>query len=140
MTMKRYIEQLVEDLEEAKNHAPPENPELELLEDENALFELLELGEEIPLSERLGIPKKAFPPENQLNDNEIKLLVEKILELWGAYHYLADLPKGLPVRIAYKTLMSVWEDPVPYCALGNFHFDFYSHELDQYVQPMNTCR
>ena len=47
MTLKRYIEQLMEDLEEAKNQAPVENPELELLEDENSLFQLLELGEEI---------------------------------------------------------------------------------------------
>lgn len=135
MSLRRYVEQILEDLEEAKNQAPQEIHELQHLEDEDSLFKLLELGDELPLSERLGIPKKIFPPENKLDDQEVQLLVDKILELWESFHYLADFPKGLPIRIAYKTLMDVWDDRVPYCALGHFHFDFCNHDLDQYVKP-----
>ena len=54
----------------------------------------------------------------------VKILVDKILDTWAAYNYLADLPKGLPIRIAYKTLLSVWSEDVPRMPTGTFSFRF----------------
>jgi hypothetical protein len=93
-----------------------------------------------PLSEHLGVSKELFPPSTQLEDDEIKIIVEKILDVWAVYHYLADLPEGLPIRIAYETLLSVWDETVSCFPVGNFHFDFYEINLEQYCNPKNQER
>ena len=53
------------------------------------------------------------------------------------YHYHADLPEGLPIRIAYETLLSVWDEVVGSFPIGDFHFDFYDTDFDQYITKRN---
>lgn len=104
-------------------------------QDEEIASQVMELEYDCKaLSDHLGVPRDLFPPLEQLEEDEVKLIVEKILLTWAAYHFIADLPEGLPVRIAYSTLLRVWDEIVPCCPFGSFHFDFYDQELDQYVQ------
>lgn len=112
-------------MEELFNYA--DNFEVHILE--------IELAIEKPLSERLGVSRSLFPDADQLEDDEIHLIVKKILDVWAVYHYLADLPHGLPIRIAYRTLLSVWDESVMCLSTGHFHFDFYDQDLEQYVDP-----
>ncbi|MBS0655728.1 MAG: hypothetical protein JSR46_08120 [Verrucomicrobia bacterium] len=96
--------------------------------------QVLELEyQEKPLSEHLGISLEVFLPVEQLENDEVATIVDRILDVWAAYNYAADLPQGLPVRIAYETLLSVWDETVPCIPFGTFHFDFYDRDLDQYV-------
>jgi hypothetical protein len=105
-----------------------------LSQDLNVMYQFFELDyNSKPLSDHLGIGKELFPAAEQLEDDEIKTIVEKILETWAAYNYIADLPRGLPIRIAYKALLSVWDETVTCCPIGNYHFDFYEMELDRFV-------
>lgn len=107
-----------------------------LSQDEDVLFQVMEMEyNQKPLSEHLGIDKALFPPPENLEDDEIKAIVDKILETWAVYNYLADLPKGLPIRIAYTALLSVWDETVMSCPIGHVYFDFYEMELDKYVSP-----
>lgn len=105
-----------------------------LAENEEVMMQVMELEFDLkPLGDHLGISIEKFPSVESLEDDEVKILVDKILDTWAAYNYLADLPKGLPIRIAYKTLLSVWNEDVPRIPTGNFHFDFYELELEKYI-------
>lgn len=121
-------------LDLAKAHVPKDWEYLSTVEE--VQFQVMELEyNEKPLCVHLGVSKDIFPPADQLENDEIKAIVEKIVEVWAVYNYIADLPDGLPVRIAYDTLLSVWDETVPCFPFGHFHFDFYELELQQYVDP-----
>lgn len=133
--MSKEIEPVLDILDEAIKKVPSylaewdENPagfELHILE--------IEYGDEKPLGERLGVDKSVLPAAGELEEDEIDLLVEKIQDLWEAYHYLAEFPEGMPVRKAYEALLSVWDEPVMACTTGRFHFDFYGFEDGKYFQ------
>ncbi len=81
-----------------------------------------------PLSDHLGINKELFPSPAHLEDDEIKLIVDKILDTWAVYNYIADLPNGLSIRLAYEKLLSVWDETVPCFPFGNYYFDFYESD------------
>lgn len=130
--MNKNIAAVVEALERAKAHVPRDWDYLST--DEEVMLQVMEMEYmPKPLSEHLGVSKELFPASAQLEDDEIKILVEKILEVWAVYHYQADLPEGLPIRIAYETLLSVWDETVSCFPTGCFHFDFYEMDLEQYV-------
>lgn len=130
MNVNVNIAEVLEALERAKANVPKDWEYLS--EDEEIMDQVFEMEYMLqPLSAHLGVSKELFPPANQLEDDEIKIVVDKILEVWAIYHYFADLPEGLPIRIAYKTLLSVWDETVGCCPIGNFHFCF-SEELEEY--------
>ncbi len=134
MNVNKNVAELLKALERAKGFVPQDWDYI--ANDEDVMTQVMELEYMLkPLGEHLGVSKELFPSSTELENDEIKIIVEKILELWAAYHYLADLPEGLPVRIAYETLLSVWDEVVPCCPEGNFHFDFYERDLAQYVNP-----
>ena len=71
-----------------------------LATDEDVMAEVMEMEYmEKPLSAHLGVDKDLFPPVAELEEDEVKLIVDRILDLWAAYHYFADLPAGLPIRV-----------------------------------------
>lgn len=136
MNLNKNVVEVVEAMDRAKANVPQDWDYLS--NDENVIFEVIEMEYlPKPLSHHLGVGKELFPAAAELEDDEIKIIVDKILDLWATYHYLADLPKGLPIRIAYETLLSVWDETVACYPFGNFHFDFYELELDQYVSNTN---
>ncbi len=136
MNLNKNVTEVLKALDRAKAHVPQDWEYVS--NDENVMSQVIEMEYmPKPLSEHLGVSKELFPPSTQLEDDEIKIIVEKILDVWAAYHYLAELPKGLPIRIAYETLLSVWDETVSCFPFGNYHFDFYDMELDQYINHKN---
>lgn len=136
MNVDKNVTEVLEALDRAKALVPQDWEYIS--NDETIMFQVMELDyKQKPLSEHIGVSKDLFPTSAQLEEDEIKIVVEKILDVWADYHYLADLPEGLPIRIAYETLLSVWDETVPCCPFGNFHFDFYDRELEQYVNKKN---
>ena len=136
MDVNKDVADVLEALDHAKARVPQDWEYL--ANDERVMFQVMEMDYMLkPLGDHLGVSKEIFPPAAQLEDDEIKIIVEKILDTWAAYHYLADLPEGLPIRIAYETLLSVWDETVSSFPIGNFHFDFYDMELEQYVNRKN---
>ncbi len=136
MNLNKSVAEVLEALDRAKAHVPQDWEYLS--NDENVMSQVMEMEYmPKPLGDHLGVSKELFPASTQLEDDEIKIIVEKILDVWAVYHYLADLPEGLPIRIAYETLLSVWDETVSCFPVGNFHFDFYEMELEQYVNHKN---
>ena len=136
MNLNKSVAEVLEALDRAKAHVPQDWEYLS--NDENVMSQVMEMEYmPKPLGDHLGVSKELFPASTQLEDDEIKIIVEKILDVWAVYHYLADLPEGLPIRIAYETLLSVWDETVSCFPVGNFHFDFYEMELEQFVNHKN---
>ena len=136
MNLNKNVEEVLEALDRAKAHVPQDWEYLS--SDENLISQVVEMEYmPKPLGDHLSVSKELFPASTLLEDDEIKIIVEKILDVWAVYHYLADLPEGLPIRIAYETLLSVWDETVSCFPVGNFHFDFYEMELEQYVNHKN---
>jgi len=134
--MNKNITEVLEALDRSKANVP-KNWEY-LADDEEVMSQVIEMEYMLkPLSEHLGVSIELFPSTTELEDDEIKIIVDKMLDTWAVYHYFADLPKGLPIRIAYDTLLSVWDEIVSCYPEGCFHFDFYERELEQYIKPKN---
>lgn len=127
--MRPQIVDVLDVLKTAQNKVP--SYMAAWLDNDPNIVHLLEidLGEEKPLCERLGVSKGVFPPVENLEDEEVEILVQKIQELWEAYHYIADLPPGISSREAYQALLHVWEEPVMMFATGRWHFDFCDLDL-----------
>jgi hypothetical protein len=136
MNLNKNVAEVLEALDRAKAHVPQDWEYLS--NDENVMSQVMEMEYMLkPLGEHLGVGKELFPDPTQLEDDEIKIIVEKILDVWAVYHYFAHLPEGLPIRIAYQVLLSVWDETVSCFPVGNFHFDFCDMELEQYVNHKN---
>lgn len=134
MTLNFEVEEVLQALESAKARAPQVWEGL--LEDPEVMMQIMEMEYNVkPLYEHLGIRKEVFPPVEKLECDEVKAIVEKILDVWSSFHYLADLPEKLPIRIAYTALLSVWEEMVMCCPVGNVHFEFHHMHLDKYINP-----
>lgn len=139
MSFSKSVIDLLQALEKAKQRVPLSKEDMEALTKFELDFPLhlleLEFGQDKAMSERLSIRRNMFLPEPELDDAEIKAVVNKILEVWALYNYHADFPHGLCLRKAYRLLLKVWDEKVMSCITGSFHFDFYDEELEKYVDP-----
>ncbi len=132
MKANENIDDILQALERSKTNVYKDQDYL--AQDKDVMMQVMELEFDLkPLGGHLGVLMEQFPSAESLEDDEVKTLVDKILDTWAAYNYLADLPEGLPIRIAYKTLLSVWNEEVPRMPTGHFHFDFYELELEKYI-------
>ncbi len=139
MTKFTYDE-IIQNLMRAKDEAPRDLDQF-INNDSNFDLHLLELDlwemDVIPeksMGERMGIKLESFPEVEELEEDEIKTIVDGIVDIWSQYHCVANLPAGLPYRIAYETLLSVWNEPVTIFASGHFHFDYCDIDFDQYIK------
>lgn len=137
---KFTYDEMIESLLRAKNEAPKDLDKFLNMDSsfDLHLFELemweMNVTPEKSMGDRLGIKLESFPMTAELEEDEIKAIVDKIIEVFALHHCIPDLPVGLPCRIAYEALQSIWNDPVTIFASGHFHFDFCSLDLDQHIK------
>ena len=133
--MQKYVDQLVEILEEA-HHNRPMPRYLELPEDMECLRDVIDLEMSFEEDEKtmeaiFGVPKIYFPPENRLSDEQIRQLIESIIALWRAFHYEADFRKGeFSERERYTKLVACLEKTYPLFrgTNGTWHIEMYDYE------------
>ena len=136
LNLNENIASVIEALDRAKSQVPPDWDSLSM--DEDSMCQVMEMEYmEKPLSAHLGVNKELFPSLTQLEDDEVKIIVEKILEVWAVYHYHANLPNGLPIRIVYEVLLSVWDETVGLFPEGRCHFDFCELDLERFIIERN---
>ncbi|WP_456408642.1 hypothetical protein [Caldithrix abyssi] len=58
----------------------------------------------VPMYEYLKIDPKTFPPEQTLDDLELKAQYSRLEQLLNAHNIVIDLVEALPLRLAYKFL------------------------------------
>lgn len=139
--MQRYIEQLIDDLRQAAEQAPPDIIDDPEIDDEEALEMELEEAERIvtgpfeKMSDILGIPKKMLPGPNRLNDEHVSLLVPEIEKLLNAYNFYPDYPEKVPYNLLYKALYDIWDDDFVKVNSGQYHIEFCDYDEDNCPFP-----
>ncbi len=123
--MERYIQQLIEDLEQAANNPPKpsyfETPPV--FEDDPSMAEL----SMVPFNsiEKLtGIKQEAFPDFNDLNGSQWRALLNAIFEVFNSLLIkLIDVPKGIPKELLYDVIISNWHHPVQYLPMSGMDLE-----------------
>jgi uncharacterized protein YecE (DUF72 family) len=113
---------ILEALETSKIRAPKDQEYVEEI-DEEIMAQVIELEyDPKPLGDHLGISLEQLPAVGDLENDELEILVGKILDTWAAYNYFADFSNNVSIRIAYKELLNVWNDETPRTTTGRYHF------------------
>lgn len=139
--MKRYIEQLIEDLREAALQAPGDPFDDENLDIEEALdMELEEVerftsGPHEKLSYILGVPKNHLPVPDRLKDEEMGLIVPELISLLNAYNFLPEYPKEIPSAMLYRALYNIWDDEFVLMSFGTIHIEFCDYDEEECPFP-----
>ncbi len=115
--MRRYIEQLIEDLRKARNYDdPPEMMEdflicqTEEAEDKVADVEEYLNGPRQPLSQILGIEKEKLPPPERLSDEQAEVLAGEMEKLWRHFRFYPSYPDdNFPGKVRYRLLRDSWD-------------------------------
>ncbi len=114
--MKRYIEQLIEDLEEAAAN-PPKEVFIEpppFLDDDPITAEVA-LVPYKSIEEWTGIKQEVFPELNNLQGDEWERVNTAIFKVFDALRLeLVDAPPDIPPEWLYDVLTTNWKHPVQY--------------------------
>ena len=135
--MQKYVDQLLEMLQEAQSNRPAPRY-IELPEEMECLRDVIDMEmsikEEGPTMESIfGVEQIYFPPENRLSDDQIGQLKRGILDLWRAFNYEADFRRGeFTEREQYTKLVENWKESHPLLkgTRGTWHIEIFDYEQD----------
>lgn len=126
--MEKYIEQLIEDLEElaSSSHEMPYIESPPHLEEAPDIAELALVPYKTIL-EWTGLDPDIFPDMTQLNAAQCKSVNEAIFKVFQAFHIdLIDIPKDISSEILYDALITNWDQYVQYLPSSGFDLEFCS--------------
>lgn len=146
--MKRYIEQLIEDLKSAALEAPDDPfDDLEMDDDEALEMELEEVdrfenGPLEKLSDIVGIAKINLPNPERLTEDEMEKIVPELVKLLQAYNFYPEFPAKVPHGMLYKAIYNIWDDEFVPMTFGSIHIDFcdYNEEDCPFPGYCNLCK
>lgn len=145
--MEPYITQLIEDLEKVAQERL-ECPDYTILNPDHPAIDYgldyvvaLECAPDLPFYEAFGIPAEAFPPPEQLSEEQAQKVNQAILKLWEVNHVFANLPEKLPSQlILYRELRKRWqEDTIRVLPDGNTHIEFCHYVVGSCPWGMDFC-
>lgn len=112
--MKRYVEQLLEDIESVQANCIDKIEQLKADTTETTLDDFIEpeVEEGIKLSDLFDMQQFFLPDESYLDDEEVKVLSFAIVQLWRSYNLNPLFNKKLPKRIKYSLLRDYWNQVV----------------------------
>ena len=110
--MERYIQQLVEDIQNAHRQLTKEETEkVETFEQHIEEVERFLEGAEDLIQQNFGyhcnLHKEQFPPPERLTSEQMNKVCEAFDQLLFTWNIHADFPDNLPIEMAYETLVSV---------------------------------
>jgi hypothetical protein len=127
--MKKYIEQLLEDLR-AAHHTEEGVAQVELNEQTfEAHMEEIEnwVSGNLPPSSFAGqsnIDQNRFPAPDQLTEEEMEAVIAGIEGLFGSWNNSIDFREGMPTPLRYTLAVSLMAEDAFYVASGMIHHDF----------------
>ena len=112
--MKRYVEQLLEDIESVQNQSIETIDEWRKNNSANSIDEYIDpkQDEGIALCDLVGLQQFFLPDESYLDDEEIQVLTTAIIQLWRSHNLYPVFSKKLPRRIKYSLLRDYWNQMV----------------------------
>ena len=147
--MKRYIEQLIEDIHRATwNLKPPRdlwdhadlNSELEI--EDMSFVEKYIYGDKEPVSGITGIDCNQLPPTEKLTVEQRALLAGKLEELLEYFHFHLDFPDTYPAHLRYPFIKNFWAEEHVLMSFGENHIKFCDDDEENCPFPgyCNTCK
>ena len=141
--MKRYIEQLIEDLRKARDYDdPPEMMEDFLIgqtdkaEDHIADVEEYLNGPRQPLSQILGIEKEKLPTPERLSDEQAEVLAGEMEKLWRHFRFFPSYPEdNFPGKIRYRLMRDSWDIDQVHLSTGAIGVEFCDYDEENCPVP-----
>jgi hypothetical protein len=126
--MRPYIEELINDINEAVEEADKDQEEKKKNGQDTVIQKLCQAkeyhyGNPRRIEKIVGIPWAAFPQDEKLNSQEkagLARAMEKLLQAWGFY---PDFPPRLPFHERYKKLREIWKKEQVYIGTGVNYID-----------------
>lgn len=112
--MKRYVEQLLEDIEVAQNKAYETIDKWIDMNEAPGSEDYFDPKPDdgIILSELFGLEQFFLPTDDYLDDEELREVTTAIIQLWRAHGLYPVFTPNLPKRIKYKLLRNYWNQMV----------------------------
>lgn len=124
--MQRYIEQLIDDFKEAQNHVPPDpklGTENSYEEFEEKMF-AIETAPDVTAKALFGISYEEIPPAEKLSKNQMRQIMEAMIEMLTAFNFYIELPQNVPLQLQYKLLRDFFSEDIHYMPGFTHHLDF----------------
>lgn len=149
MGIALYLEQLSEDIRLAcqnalgnRQESAPDNDRNEMaetfFEHINDVEEYLH-GQQIPLSEILGVATLQLPPPEKLTEAQRRDLYIELELLLKAFNFYPDFPHTLPEHFRYKILRTHWDEEHIYMRKGQSHLEFCEYDPSRCPFPIKYC-
>ena len=148
--MDRYIKQLVDDINQVISQLPePPSPLWDSVDiyDEGEIEDMSYIestfySERFMLSDILQIEADSFPPDDKLNDNQIKLLIDALHALLEYHHFEAAFPDTISERTKYKLLLKAMKTNQPKVSFGIVGLEFCHYDEENCPVPgeCNQCK
>ena len=126
--MKRYVEQLIDDIYAAQNQEEFElKTESKTFDFHNEVDPFFSPGEESfkeVFGKVCGIKTSQFPPVNLLTDEQMESICEAIERLLFSWNLQTDLPDELPVEKAYQLLIGIFDQKNTIVTSGHTDIEF----------------
>jgi len=123
--MQHYLQQLIEDLEEAARH-PPALPFIEpppFIENNPVAAELALIPFK-PIAEWTGIDENVFPAMYLLSADDAARINQAILGLLESIGVeIVDIPEDFPPEQLYDVLINNWDQPVQYLPSSGYDLE-----------------
>lgn len=145
--MEKYILQLIEDLQAAREKVPYHKPREEMTE-EDIMEELQEIDRMIneppsnPFRNIFDIDPDIFPPADRLTPSQAHRLSMEILQLWSAYSIEAVYPCNFPLDRLYPLLIVKFREPFLYFPGGITSLELCSYDPSEcpFGEEYCTCK
>lgn len=129
MSMQRYIEQLIEDMNEIidsneKKSAVIENDDAEPFDDVEKFID----GPFYPLGEILGLEKVALPPIERLNREQIHEIYPVLIDLLEVFNFIPEFPRNVDIALKYHLIREKWEEEFAKIDSGTSHIEFCNYD------------
>lgn len=122
--MQRYVDYLLEDIDNAKENVPVfyQNDDHEMLllppQEERAT------APEKPLKDWLQLEPVIFPPVKKLNQQQIRAIMLALEDLLLAFNYIIYFPSGTSIEKKYEVLMGHFNQVTPLLTYNFWQIDF----------------
>lgn len=141
--MQKYIDQLIEDIEEIiewKTNYKPQPKPSDDMEAEFAEIERYVSGEgEVVFGEECGLEKIQFPPPARLTLQQMNDVANAMDRLTFAFNLRAALPDVIPIVKAYQTFVGILERKVMIMDFGMVTMEFCDYECQHCPWGLTYC-
>ncbi|TVQ49810.1 MAG: hypothetical protein EA362_03770 [Saprospirales bacterium] len=123
--MDTYIKYLLEDIRLAQRKEEEEPVQEETFEDHIRNVEQFISGDaEQTLAYHCGLKPEAFPPADQLNDDQMTVIsraLDDLLKSWNAH---VDIPEEVPAKMRYPLMVNLLNRSFTFIPSGFLGLDF----------------